>query len=166
MNTLGKLFSLALCTTSMGLIGVAATSSAIAANKLFFEGDMVRGVPKGGPTGPVCVLTSQFKRGEKVVWRLRVYDPAKSKQLGKAGLKSLVVELPDGKKYKMHYRTHPRKNVTDTFWTAAWVIPKNYPTGSFAYKVVATEKSGKVHSWQPFNIKNSQFTVVAGKAKR
>lgn len=164
--TMLKTFSaISACAASIAVMGMTAAPDAIAANKLFFEGDMVRGVPKGGPTGPVCVLTSQFKRGEKVVWRLRVFDPAKSKQLGKAGLKSLVVELPDGKQYKMHYRPHPPKKSTDMFWTAAWKIPANYPTGSFAYKVVATDSSGKVHTWKPFAVRGSEFTVIASKKK-
>jgi hypothetical protein len=42
--------------------------------RLFFEGDMVRGGQPGAP-GPVCVLNNQFKRLEKVVWRLfRILD--------------------------------------------------------------------------------------------
>jgi hypothetical protein len=140
-------------------------SEVVAAERLFFEGDMVRGRPKSGPTGPVCVLTSQFKRLEKVVWRIRVFDPANSKQLGKEGLKSMFVELPDGKRFKMRYGGHPPKKSTDNFWTTSWDIPANYPTGSFAYKVIATDSDGKVHNWQPFNVRGSQFTVIAGKIK-
>ena len=146
----------ALCVVGVEL---AVVPPAVAADKLFFQGDMVRGRPKSGPTGPVCV------RMEKVVWRIRVFDPAKSRQLGKAGLKSMFVELPDGKKFKMRFGNHPPKKSTDTYWTAAWQIPADYPTGSFAYKVVATDKTGKAHSWQPFNNRGSQFTVIAGNTK-
>ncbi len=160
-----KIFVAALCIASVGVAEIALTSAAAAADRLFFEGDMVRGRPKAGPTGPTCVLTSQFKRQEKVVWRIRVFDPAKGKQMGKASIKSLVVELPDGSKHKMHYGTHPRKKATDSFWSVAWQIPANYPTGSLSYKVVATDKSGKVHTWRPFNVGNSQFTVIAGNIK-
>ncbi len=165
MSAMDKLFVGVLSTALLGLAGVGISINSLAAERLFFEGDMVRGVPKGGPTGPVCVLTSQFKRNESVVWRVRVLNPATSGQMGKGDLKSLVVELPDGSKHKMHYGTHPRTNVTDSFWSVSWQIPKNYPTGSFAYKVVATETSGKVHTWQPFNIKTSRLTVVAGNAR-
>ena len=58
--------------------------------KLFFEGDIVRGDQDGAP-GPGCVLNSQFKHLEKVVWRLRILD-ASGKPLDDKGLKSLVVE--------------------------------------------------------------------------
>src|SRR5258707_15597698 len=64
--------------------------------KLFFEGDIVRGDQEGAP-GPGCVLNSQFKHLEKVVWRLRILDAA-GKPLDDKGLKSLVVELVDGQK--------------------------------------------------------------------
>ena len=66
--------------------------------KLFFEGDMVRGGQPGAP-GPVCVLNNQFKHLEKVVWRLRILDQ-NGQALDGSGLKSLVIELPDGQKVK------------------------------------------------------------------
>ena len=32
----------------------------------------------------------------------------------------------------------------------AWVIPADYPTGSFSYKVVATDMEGQTQTWEPF----------------
>src|SRR5271168_3864959 len=84
--------------------------------KLFFEGDMVRGGQAGAP-GPVCVLDNQFKHLEKVVWRFRILDQD-GKVLDGTGLKSLVVELPDGQKVNAQYGPHPgAANPTDFFWT-------------------------------------------------
>ena len=37
---------------------------------------------------------------------------------------------------------------------------KDFPTGSLGYKIIATEKDGRVHTWEPFNIRNSQLTIV------
>ena len=51
--------------------------TAAAAGRLFFEGDGVRDIPKSGPINPGCVLNSQFKHKELVVWRVRVFDPVK-----------------------------------------------------------------------------------------
>ena len=70
----------------------AANAQAQQAGPLFFEGDIVRGAQQGAP-GPFCVLNNQFKRLEKVVWRIRVLDQA-GKSLDEKGLKGLVVELP------------------------------------------------------------------------
>ena len=59
---------------AMLAVGMALAVPAVAAAPLFFEGDMVRGGTDKGLTGPACVLTSQFKRGEAVAWRIRVRD--------------------------------------------------------------------------------------------
>ena len=52
-------------------LGLGFSNGARAEGKLFFEGDIVRGDQEGAP-GPGCVLNNQFKRLEKVVWRLRI----------------------------------------------------------------------------------------------
>jgi hypothetical protein len=131
--------------------------------KLFFEGDIVRGDQQGAP-GPGCVLNNQFKRLEKVVWRIRVLDQT-GKPLDASGLKSLVVELPDGQKLNARFGAHPPPRVgpaVDNFWTAAWIIPASYPTGSLSYKVVATDQQGNTQSWEPFKTKTSQLAVLDG----
>ena len=62
----------------VSLVAAMAGSGVVAAaaenTSLFFEGDMVRGGSAAGVTGPACVLASQFKRRELIVWRIRVRD--------------------------------------------------------------------------------------------
>jgi len=148
---------------SVASLGLAAAANAQAAKKLFFEGDLVRGAQQGAP-GPFCVLNNQFKRLEKVVWRIRVVDQS-GQALDDKGLKSLVVELPDGQKLNARYGPHPppaQGPATDYFWTAIWIIPTSYPSGTFAYKVVATDPEGKSETWEPFKRTPTQLTVVAG----
>ena len=133
-------------------------------DKLFFEGDIVRGAQPGAP-GPFCVLNNQFKRLEKVVWRVRVLDQS-GKALDDKGLKSIVVELPDGKKFEARFSPHPPPSqgpATDHFWTALWIVPDDYPSGTFVYKVMATDLQGQTHTWEPFKRNTSQLAVVAGK---
>jgi hypothetical protein len=133
------------------------------AKKLFFEGDLVRGAQPGAP-GPFCVLSNQFKHLEKVVWRIRVLDET-GQSLDDKGLKSVVVELPDGQKLAAKYDRHPpavQGPALDYFWTAVWTIPAAYPNGSLGYKVVATDLAGRSQTWEPFKSKPSQLTVVAG----
>ena len=48
----------------VGLVD-AAGAQGVARKQLFVEGDLVRGAQPGAP-GPFCVLSSQFKRLEKV----------------------------------------------------------------------------------------------------
>ena len=150
--------------------GLGNISAAQEGLKLFIEGDIVRGNTPAGITGPVCVLTNQFKRKEKVVFRIRVRDVAGAPLDDKA-LKSIVVELSDGQKFPAEYRARPplavRKALglpepTDYFWSAVWLIPEDYPTGSLSYKVVAADMQGNTQSWTPFKDPRSLPMVMAG----
>jgi hypothetical protein len=144
---------------ALSTLGFAHGAQAQEVGKLFFEGDLERGNQPGRP--PACVLNNQFMHLEKVVFRIRVMD-ATGKPLDDKGIKSLEVQLPDGQKIASRYSAHPPRNSTDNFWTSAWIVPSGYPTGTFAYKVVATDLQGQTHSWEPFKVGSSQLTVLAG----
>ena len=144
-------------------LAFAATAQAQEAKKLFFEGDLVRGAQAGAP-GPLCVLNNQFKHLEKVVWRVRVLDEA-GKPLDDKGIKSLVVELPDGQKFPARYGPHPPPQAgpaEDNFWSAIWIVPTDYPSGTLSYKLIATGLDGKEQTWEPFKRKPTLLTVVDG----
>ena len=134
---------------------VSAGGAQAATQKLFFEGDLVN----GHGAGPLCVLRNQYKQGQTVVWRVRLRDQT-GKQLDAKGVKSVVVELPDGQKFPMRYGPHPKGHTDDYFWTASWKVPATYPTGTFAYKVLATGLDGRTHDWAPFNVGSSELTIV------
>jgi len=134
---------------------------AAGAANLFFEGDMVRGATQDGSTGPSCVLTSQYKRLEHVVWRVRVLDEA-GKLVNNDGLKSLAVQLSDGQTFDMRYGKHPRGTPTDEFWATSWGIPADFPTGTIGYKVIATDLEGNAHEWSPFIVEASNLTIIPG----
>lgn len=154
-----------LTVSAIALSALSFADSAQAQQRLFFEGDIVRGAQPGAP-GPFCVLNGQFKRLEKVVWRVRVLDQD-GKALDDKSIKSMVVELPDGKKLDGRYGRHPGNapagQETDFFWTVAWIVPDEYPSGTFVYKVTATDMQNKTHTWEPFKVRASQFAIVAGK---
>lgn len=163
MRIFHKLSLMALPVAALAFTPVAQAQNA--SPRLFFEGDMVRGIPHTGPTGPGCVLNSQFKHKEEVVWRIRVLDGANGMNLGSKELKSVVVELPDGHKVPLRFSGHPNRGPkTDHFWAGSWMIPASYPTGTFAYKVVATEENGHEATWQPFKIHLSELTILPGDA--
>jgi hypothetical protein len=149
----------------MAMLAVSAAALSIGgqaqAGNLFFEGDMVRGHTQDGATGPSCVLTSEYKRQESVVWRVRVLDESGA-MVKKEGLQSLVVQLSDGETFDMHYGQHPRGKATDEFWATSWRIPADFPTGTMEYKVVATETDGTTHEWAPFNVAPSKLNVIPG----
>jgi hypothetical protein len=152
------------------VLGCASAAAAQEQQKLFIEGDIVRGNTPSGNTGPVCVLANQFKRKENIVFRIRVRN-AMGQSLDDKRLKSLVVELSDGKKIPAEYRARPPVAVRarlgldgpiDYFWSSAWLIPADYPTGSLTYRVVATDMQGNTQSWEPMKDLRSLPVVMAG----
>jgi len=149
---------LAVPVVAISMLGFANSAYAQAA-KLFIEGDMERGNQAGAP--PACVLNNVFLHLEKVVWRVRVKD-ANGNVLDKQGLKSVVVELQDGKKVEAAFGGHPPRAPTDNLWAAAWIIPADYPSGTFNYKVTATDNQGNTATWEPFKIATSQLRIEAG----
>jgi hypothetical protein len=129
--------------------------------KISFSGDMVLGnTPRMGPPPP-CILTNRFVRGDQVVFRMRLTDPETEKNLDASGVSSVRVELSNGQTLPMKFGSHPPRNSTDNFWSAAWRIPPDQPTGSLNYKVVAVAQDGSTMSWEPFKVAASQLTVVS-----
>jgi hypothetical protein len=155
--------TLTLSAIALSVFGFAEVAQAQQGGRLFFESDIVRGFQQGAP-GPFCVLNNQFKRLEKVVFRVRVVDQ-NGNALDEKGLKGVEIELPDGQKIAGRYGPHPPPSqgpATDHFWVGVWIIPTSYPSGTFAYKVTATGMDGKPQTWEPFKRVTSQLQVVAG----
>jgi hypothetical protein len=124
-----------------------------AAKNLILSSDMVSG-------GGGCVLDNVYKPGEEVVFRVRVYDPVTGEQMDNKALSSVTVSLPDGQSFTANYGAHPSTNPTDHFWTAAWTIPANYPTGTLAYTETATAADGRTGTFDNFNVQPSLLTIV------
>ena len=147
---------------ALSMLGFAHGAQAQQAGKLFFEGDIERGNQAGAP-GPACVLNNQFQHLEKVVWRMRVLD-ADRQALDDKGLKSLEVQLPDGQKLHARYGAHPppRKARPTISGRRPGSFRASYPTGTFAYKVVATDCRGRPTPGSRSRSARSQLTVIAG----
>jgi hypothetical protein len=151
---------LTLSTVALSALGFVQVAQAQSAPKLFIEGDLERGAQRGAPHDP-CVLNNRFQHLEKVVWRTRIRDQ-NGKELDDKDLKSVVVQLPSGLKLEGRYGKHPPANPSDNFWSAAWIIPADYPTGTFAYTVTVTDMQGNTQTWEPFKVKSSQLTILDG----
>jgi len=145
----------------LALLGVVPAAQAQQPQSIFIEGDMVRGNTGKGQTGPTCVLNSQFKHNENAVFRVRVRDIF-GKPLDAKGIQGVVIELSDGQKLNARYGGHPPRGSVDYFWSAGWLIPDNYPTGTLYYKVVATDLQGRTQTWQSFQDPRSQIVIIPG----
>jgi hypothetical protein len=142
-------------------IGLAPLAQAQQPQSIFIEGDTVRGNTGKGQTGPTCVLNSQFRHNENAVFRVRVRDIF-GRPLDDKGIQGVVIELSDGQKLSMRYGGHPPRGSVDYFWSAGWLIPDDYPTGTLYYKVVATDLQGRTQTWQSFQDPRSQIVVIPG----
>ena len=156
MNRLSTLSAILVSAAALGLPGAALAATP----QLFFAGDMVISPPEGS-AGAHCVLASQFKHGDAVVFRVRVLN-ASGDAVTDKDVKSLTVDLSSGETFKMRYGGHPHDKPLDSFWSAAWKIPADFPSGSLSYTVVATLPNGDTADWAPFKVAPSQLTILPG----
>lgn len=173
IKKLGKVGVITMLVGLVAVVGIACAAPAPAAKpapapapqvqvskNLILQADIVTGSGGTLKRDAVCVLSSQYKRGNQVVWRAKVIDPATGKPLDGAVLKSVEVKLPDGQSFPMKYGPHPSKEPTDNFWATSWVIPDNYPTGGLPYKILATANDGRTGEFSEFNVNLSLLTIV------
>lgn len=133
------------------------------ARRFVIQADVVAGprnIPEAERAGRVCVLQSRFPRNSEVVWRARVIDPVSGEELDDSTLESVEVRLGDGQTFAMRYGPHPRENPTDFFWTTAFDVPEDYPSGTLNYEIVATGPGGETATFTPFNVAPSLLTVT------
>jgi len=113
-----------------------------------------------------CVLQSRFSAGDKIIFRMNAVDPNTNKQAKNA---KLQVHLSTGEVLDMKLQRHPPTDKSaPQFWTAAYEVTKDTPTGILDYYVTATDgdKKGK---YQPFKVQQSMLTIVSkdsGTAKK
>ena len=138
----------------------AATAAPAANTPLVLQADTVlgsTGIPKGLA---FCVQQNQYSRGESIVWRVRVIDPATGKAMDASTLSSVEVKLPD-KTITLKFGDHPKTNPVDHFWAGSFSIPADYPTGQLPYTVVATAKDGRTGEFDQFKVATAMLQVVA-----
>jgi hypothetical protein len=166
MNSIRRIATVTACTAVVFLIVAGAASPARAgsasAGSLVVLADFVVGAPTPGPNVPSCVQLSQFPQGSKVVIRTRVIDGSTGEELSDSDLSSVQVTLDGGIVLNETYGGHPGGGATPTdhFWSAAWTIPADYPTGTVDVAITATAFDGRTATWVPFNVAASSLTVV------
>jgi len=107
-----------------------------------------------------CVLSSHFKAGDKIIFRMNAVDPNTGQQASKDA--KLQLHLSTGETFDMVYGEHPVGGKT-TFWTVAYPVTKDTPTGALDYYVTAQDgdKKGEFH---PFDVAPSKLTIDAANA--
>jgi hypothetical protein len=89
---------------------------------------------------------------------------ASGKLLDDKGLKSLVVEMPDGQKLAGYYWRPSAPRAARLFLgRAVWIIPADYPSGTLgSYKAVAIDMQGHTATWEPIRRPDSYPVVLPG----
>ena len=138
-------------------------TTAPAASNLIISADIVEGsknVPKDQATMRSCVLTSRFPRNGEMVFRARVYDPHTGDLMDDSAVSTLQVQLANGQTIDMKYGAHPKNPPNEFYWTGSWVVPKDNPTGTLNYSIVATAKDGRTGEFKPMIVQSSLPTIL------
>jgi hypothetical protein len=135
---------------------------AVAAN-LFLTMDTVQGstnVPTEQAAARSCVLSSRYPRNSQIVWRGQVGDPKTGEYMDDKALSKVQVQLANDKTIDMKYAAHPKDPPGESFWTGSWMVPKDQPTGTIKYKVVATATDGRTGTYEPRAVPPSLVTIT------
>jgi hypothetical protein len=146
------------------IIAASACSGGNTAKVLSVNSDTVLGAAGLANPADACVISSRYQQGQSVVFRIKVFDPATGSFMDDKALKTVVVTLKDGQTFSARYGGHPGgqgSTPTDFFWSTAWAIPADYPTGSVSYTVTATSNDGRTGQFAEFNVAPSLLTVIA-----
>ena len=113
----------------------------------------------GGGKPLNCALSSRFRRGEPVGFRMIAIDPATG-QRDRAT--KLVVHLSyGGKTLDLPMRDRQTEQQPErTFWVVKWIVPDDAPVGIVRYTVTATDPQGRTGQFTPFDVETSQLTIV------
>lgn len=112
------------------------------------------------PPGLHCTQQNRFPQGQRIVWRMKVIDPANGKYLDDKQISSFTITFPDGKSDVFKYGEHKGATGSDFLWAAGYTVPIDYPTGLFNVKIEAKDLEGRVGVFDQFKVSFAQLTIV------
>jgi len=133
--------------------------------KLVIWGDVASfDVPGTLPTH--CIVTSRFKRGQRMGFRMTAIDGGSGETENTAVLIAHVKYAGSTIDVPMRWRgqggfpaaEYPRQ--PSEMWTGVWVVPADAQPGALSYTVTATDRFGRTTSFSPFINLVSQITIV------
>ncbi len=113
----------------------------------------------GGGRPMNCALSSRFKRGEPVGFRMTAINSVTGERDRAA---QLVVHLTyGGKTIDVPMRDRQtEKQPERNFFVAKWIVPDDAPVGIVRYTVTAKDSQGRTGEFKPFDVDTSQITIV------
>lgn len=159
MSTLLKYVLRAVCAALLAVLATSplAGQAPTGFDQLVLSGDMAFFFGRGEPGN--CTLSSRFKRGEPVGFRMTAINPETGTR---DRATKLVVHLAyAGKTVDVPMRDRQtEKEPEREFFVAKWIVPDDAPTGIVRYTVTATDPQGRTGEWKPFDVEASQLTIV------
>jgi hypothetical protein len=107
-----------------------------------------------------CTHSNEFKHGDNIGFRMTAINPETGKR---DRATELVVHITyAGKTVDLSMRDHQNDRSPQTeFWVAKWPVPDDAPTGIVRYTVTAKDPQGRTGEYKPFDVNESQLTIVA-----
>jgi hypothetical protein len=152
-SAVGLLLVLAAIATNSFLAGQTPASG----ERLVVYGDTVFFIGPGIPLS--CTLSSQFKRGDRIGFRMTAINPATGKR---DRATKMVIHLTYAGKtmdIPMRDRQNDRQPERE-FWIGEWAVPDDAQPGIVRYTVSATDPQGRTGEYKPFDVEPSQVTIV------
>jgi len=158
MHKSGKLLAMVGCIALAAIAQSSQLSGQTAASeRLIVYGDTVYFYGPGKPGN--CTMSSQYKHGEPLGFRMTAINPATGKRDRST---QLVVHLTyAGKTVDLPMRDRQTAQQPEReFWVAKWIVPDDAPTGIVRYTVTAKDPQGRIGEFKPFDVETSQITIV------
>jgi hypothetical protein len=119
----------------------------------------------------ICIPQLTFNPGDTIVWRAEIQNPS-GVRLSAARIKALGIEaavvLKDGTKVPLKFGVHPpfpNAPATDTYWSAAYFVKGDHPTGTLPWTVNLTDAAGHKVTFTPIGQTNGiSVLTIAEKA--
>ena len=151
-----------LCAVSMVAVMAAIATPPLAgqsgdAGRVVVYGDVVEFLNRTHPDS--CKPKARFERGERMGFRMTAINPETGRR---DRATQLVVHITHGGRtieVPMRDRQNERQPERE-FWIAEWEVPADAPTGAVHYRVTATDPQGRTGEYTPFEVENSQLTIV------
>jgi len=105
--------------------------------------------PRGG-----CTQTNVYTRGEQQVFRVWGTVAGSGDVLSTENVAYAYVTVPGTPNLKLNWGAHGATTNRVYFWTAAWILPADYPLGEATAKVVFKTEEGTFGTYE------YKFTVV------
>jgi len=133
--------------------------------KLVIWGDLASfDVPATLPTH--CILTSRFKRGQRLGIRMTAIDGGSGETENTAVLTAHLTVAGQTIDVPMRWRgvggfpASEYSRQPSEMWTGVWVVPADAPIGTINYTVTAVDRFNRTASFSPFINAASQLTIV------